>query len=309
MSLDLPRSRKSKGSGMAKVEARWGPLFALPAILGFIIFAFGPFVASFVLGLTNWSIGAAPKFIGFGNYVHMFTKDPIFYHSIFATVYYALFSIPVGIIVAFFVAILLNQKVRGLSVFRTIYYLPVVVPSIANIMLWIWLFNPNYGLLNALFQAVGLPPSQWIFGSSSAIPSLVLMSTWGVGNTVVIFLAGLQGIPEHLFDAVSVDGGGPWQKFLHVTIPAMTPTIFFNLVLSIIGAFQTFNQAYLMTQGGPDFATYFYVYDIFTEAFTDSSMGYACALSWILFLIIMVLSVIVFRTSRYWVYYEGGESA
>lgn len=305
----MPRFVKVRRSGVASVEARWGPLFALPAILGFLIFSLGPFVASLILGMTNWSIGAPAKFIGFQNYVTMFTKDPVVWKSLYATSYYALVSIPVGIIVAFFIAVLLNQKVKGLSVFRTIFYLPVVVPSIANIMLWIWLFNPNYGLLNAVLQSLGLPASQWIYDSSSAIPSLVLMSTWGVGNIVVIFLAGLQGIPDHLFDAVAVDGGNAWHKFLNVTIPAMTPTIFFNLVLSIIGAFQTFNQAYLMTQGGPNFATYFYVYDIFVQAFTNGAMGYACALSWLLFIIIMVFSIVVFRTSKYWVYYEGGDAA
>lgn len=305
----MQRSSKRTRSGVASLEGKWGPLFALPAILGFFIFALAPFLASFAIGLTNWNIGAPVKFIGFQNYTNMLTKDPVVWKSLFATTYFALFSIPIGIIIAFVLAMLLNQKVKGLSIFRTIYYLPAVVPSIANIMLWVWLFNPNYGLLNAILQSMGLPSSQWIYSASSAVPSLVLMSTWGVGNTIIIFLAGLQGVPNHLFDAVEVDGGNAWHKFLYVTIPSMTPTIFFNLVLAIIGAFQTFNQAYLMTQGGPDYSTYFYVYDIFVQAFTNGNMGYACALSWFLFIIIMVLSVTVFRTSKYWVYYESGGAA
>lgn len=298
-----------KRSAVGQLEQKWGPIMALPAILGFLIFALGPIIASFFLGMTNWQIGAPVKFTGFANYAHMLHGDPIVWKSLFATTYYSLFSIPVGIIVAFLFAIMLNQKVKGLPIFRTVFYLPVIVPSVANMMLWIWLFNPTYGLLNQILQSVGLPASQWIYGSGSAIPSLVLMSTWGVGNTVLIFLAGLQGIPDHLFDAVEVDGGGAWHKFLHITIPAMSPTIFFNLILSIIGAFQTFNQAYLMTSGGPDFSTYFYVYEIYTQAFTNGDMGYACALSWLLFIIIMVLSLVVFKTSKYWVYYEGGETA
>lgn len=282
---------------------------ALPALLGFFIFALGPFVASFFLGLTNWKIGEPEKFIGFSNYTHMFTGDAIFWKSLYVTVYYALFSIPVGIVLAFFVAILLNQKVKGLSIFRTIYYIPVIVPSVASILLWLWLFNPTYGLLNSILQLVGLPPSQWISSEGTAIPSLVLMSTWGIGNTVVIFLAGLQGIPAHLFDAVEVDGGGAWSKFLHVTIPSMTPTIFFNLIMSIVGAFQTFNQAYIMTNGGPNYSTEFYIFYLFQQAFSYGDMGYACALAWILFIIIMILSIVVFRTSSYWVYYEGGDAA
>lgn len=291
-----------------RMERKWGIILALPAILGFVVFTISPMIASLVFSLTNWNIGGQYKFIGFQNYKDMFTKDPIFAKSLFVTTYYSIGSVPVIVILGFFVALLLNQRVRGLSIFRTIYYLPVLVPSIANTMLWLWMFNPQFGLLNSVLQALGLPGSQWIYDSRTAIPSLVLMSSWGIGNTVVIFLAGLQGIPRHLFEAVEIDGGGSLSKLLHVTIPSMTPTIFFNLVMSLIGAFQIFNEAYVMTQGGPDFATYFYIYYLFVTAFTNTQMGYACALAWILFLIIMVLTVIVFRTSKYWVYYEGRDN-
>lgn len=298
-----------RGSGIQRMEQKWGILFALPSILGFLIFALGPFLASFALGLTKWQIGAKPTFVGLGNYHHMVSQDPVFWKSLWVTLYYSLLAVPIGMILAFLIALLLNQKVRGLSIFRTIYYLPYVVPSVSSIMLWMWMFNPTYGLLNAFLSALGLPASQWIYSPSSAIPSMALMSIWQLGNTVVIYLAGRQGVPVHLYDSVEVDGGGAWTKLIHVTIPSMTPTILFNLVLSIIGTFQTFNQAYLMTQGGPNYATQFFVYNIFQYAFQYGDMGYACALSWVLFIIIMILSVFVFRTSGRWVYYEGADAA
>ncbi|GMA61059.1 sugar ABC transporter permease [Alicyclobacillus fastidiosus] len=297
-----------RGSGVESMERKWGIIFALPSILGFLIFALGPFLASFLLGLTKWQIGAKPQFIGLGNYHHMVSQDPVFWKSLWVTLYYSLLAVPIGMLLAFLIALLLNQKVRGLSLFRTIFYLPYVVPSVSSIMLWMWMFNPTYGLLNGFLKALGLPASQWIYSPSTTIPSLALMSIWQLGNTVIIYLAGRQGVPVHLYDAVEVDGGGAWSKLIHVTIPSMTPTILFNLVLSIIGTFQTFNQAYLMTQGGPNYASQFFVYNIFQYAFQYGDMGYACALSWILFIIIMILSVVVFRTSGRWVYYEGADA-
>ncbi|MFD2353010.1 carbohydrate ABC transporter permease [Nonomuraea ferruginea] len=187
------------------------------------------------------------------------------------------------LIVSFAVAMLLNQRVRGLSVWRTIFYLPTLVPAIANVVLWIWIFNPDFGLLNSLLRQGGLPTSQWIYAESTAVPSLIIMSTWAFGNTMVIFLAGLQGVPRHLYEAVSIDGGGPLRRFWHVTLPMMTPTIFYNLVVGVVGTFQVFNQAYVMTEGGPNHATLFYVYYLFRKAFNESEMGYASALAWTLF--------------------------
>jgi multiple sugar transport system permease protein len=295
-----------QGNGVKRMEQKWGVLFSIPAVLGFLIFSIGPFIASFVLGLTKWQIGAPPKFIGLENYNHMVSKDPVFWKSLWVTVYYSLLAVPVGLLLAFFIALLLNQKVKGLSIFRTIYYIPYIVPSVSSIMLWMWMFNPTYGLLNDILHGLGLPTSQWIYNPTTAIPSMVLMSVWQLGNTVVIFLAGRQGVPNHLYEAVEIDGGGPFSKLLHVTIPSMTPTILFNLVMSIIGTFQTFNQAYLMTSGGPNYATQFFVFNIFQYAFQYGDMGYACALSWVLFIIIMILSIFVFRSSNRWVYYESG---
>ncbi|HUC93819.1 MAG TPA: sugar ABC transporter permease [Paenibacillus sp.] len=287
------------------MERKWGILFALPAMLGFIIFVAGPMIASLIFSMTDWSIGSDMKFTGLENYRTMTAEDPLFSKSLFVTLYYTIGSVPLGIMAAFLIAMLLNQKVKGLAIFRTVYYLPVLVPSIANSMLWLWLFNPDFGLFNSMLRSVGLPGSQWIYSETAAIPSLILMSTWGVGNAAVIFLAGLQGVPGHLYEAVEVDGGGALRKFWHVTLPSMTPTIFFNVIMGMIGTLQVFDQAYVMTNGGPNNATLFYIFYLYRKAFSEAQMGYAAALAWVLFLIIMALTALVFRSSRFWVYYEG----
>ncbi|PLS01054.1 carbohydrate ABC transporter permease [Neobacillus cucumis] len=298
---------KRQSSGIYRMERNWGILFALPAILGFLIFTVGPMIASLFYSLTDWTIGGDMHFIGLENYITLFRTDDLFRKSLFSTTYYSLGSVPIIIIVGFFIAMLLNQKVKGLPIFRTIFYLPVIVPSIANSMLWLWLFNPDFGLFNTILKELHLPTSQWIYDEKTAIPSLILMSSWGVGNIVVIFLAGLQGVPTHLYEAVEIDGGNSWHKLLHVTIPMMTPTIFFNLIMSLIGMFQEFNMAYIMTQGGPNNSTLMYVFYLYRKAFMETKIGYACALAWILFLFIMILTFIVFKSSKGWVYYEGGD--
>lgn len=290
------------------MERNWGILLAAPAMIGFLLFTLIPMIASLGFSLTDWNIGGSFSFIGLENYKTMLTEDKLFSKSLFVTIYYTLGSVPLVMAGAFFIAMLLNQKVKGLSIFRTIFYLPVLVPSVANTMLWLWMFNPDFGLLNTILGSVGISGQQWIYSESTSIPSLMLMSTWGLGNAAVIFLAGLQGVPAHLYEAVEVDGGGPLRKLWHVTIPMMTPTIFFNLVMALINTFQVFNEAYIMTEGGPNNSTLFYVYYLFRTAFKDSQMGYACALAWGLFLIILFLSSLIFLTSRKWVYYEGGEN-
>ncbi|MCW6006401.1 sugar ABC transporter permease [Micromonospora sp. CPCC 205371] len=290
-------------SGQRRLERRWGLLMAVPAILGFLIFTAGPMVASLGLSLTDWQVGGSLSFVGTGNYTAL-AGDDLFWKSLSVTTYYTLGAVPLSLIVAFVVAMLLNQRVRGLPVWRTIFYLPTLVPAIANVVLWIWIFNPDFGLLNSLLRQGGLPTGMWIYDESLAVPSLIIMSTWAFGNTMVIFLAGLQGVPQHLYEAVSVDGGGPWHRFRHVTVPMMTPTIFYNLVVGVIGTFQVFNQAYVMTEGGPNNATLFYVYYLFRKAFRESEMGYASALAWVLFMIIMVVTFMMFRNARRWVYYE-----
>jgi multiple sugar transport system permease protein len=275
----------------------------MPAILGFLIFTIGPMLASFFFSLTDWTIGSSPSFIGADNYQRL-ADDELFWKSLSVTTYYTLAAVPLALIAGFFLALLLNQKVRGLSIWRTIYYVPTLVPAIANAILWIWIFNPDFGLLNSVLRQGGLPTSQWIYSETAVVPSLVIMSTWGFGNAMVIFLAGLQGVPRHLYEAVSIDGGGTWARFRYVTLPMMTPTIFYNLVVGVIGTFQVFNQAYVMTQGGPNNASLFYIFYLYRTAFTESEMGYASALAWVLFMVIMVVTFLLFQNARRWVYYE-----
>ncbi|KRG08018.1 ABC transporter permease [Lederbergia galactosidilytica] len=298
---------KSKVSGIENMERNWGIMLALPAMLGFLIFTLSPMIASLWFSLTDWNIGGKFSFIGVENYKTMFIEDKLFSKSLFVTIYYTFCSVPLVMCGAFLVAMLLNQKVKGLSVFRTIFYLPVLVPSVANTMLWLWMFNPDFGLLNSILGSFGISGQQWIYHEQTSIPSLVFMSTWGLGNAAVIFLAGLQGVPTHLYEAVEMDGGGAFSKLRHVTIPMMTPTIFFNLVMALINTFQIFNEAYIMTEGGPNNSTLFYVYYLYRTAFTDTKMGYASALAWVLFIVILFITSILFLTSKRWVYYEGGK--
>lgn len=290
--------------GQAKIEAKWGILLALPVIIGFFLWTVGPTIASFILSLTRWPTAGTPEFIGLGNYIQLFGRDYLFKKSLGVTTYYAFGSIPLVIMAAFIVAMLLNQKVRGQSIFRTMYYLPSVVPTVASALLWLWLFNPNFGLLNYILSMFGLPQLMWIYDETQVVPSFIIMSIWAMGGTMLIFLAGLQGIPNSLFEAIEIDGGNWWAKFRNITVPMMTPVIFFNLVMGIIGSFQIFNQAYIMTDGGPNNASLFFVYYLYLNAFRYGKMGYACALAWILFLAILALTLVVFKSSSYWVFYE-----
>lgn len=294
-------------AGLDRSERNWGLLLAAPAVLGFLIFTLGPMIASFFIGLTEWTVGGTPQFVGMENYGRMVGDDPLVWKSLGATLFYALGSVPLVLVVSFVVALLLNQRVRGLGLYRTIYYLPVVVPFVASALLWLWIFNPDFGLLNSMLSAIGLPESEWIFDREMVIPSLILMNVWAFGNTALIFLAGLQGVPRHLYEAVAVDGGRAWHQLWHVTIPMTTPTIFFNLVTGLIVTFQEFARPYIMTEGGPGDASLLYVYYIWRTAFDEGKMGYASALSWIMFAVILIFTLVIFRTARHWVYYQAGE--
>jgi multiple sugar transport system permease protein len=293
-------------SARRRREALWGIALAAPAILGFLLWQLGPILGSLAIAFTNWRIVGTPSWVGLSNFAHMFTHDPLFFKSLSVTVIFSVISVPLRLLVAFALALLLNTKVRALPVFRTIFYIPSLVPIIASSVLWIWLFNPDFGLLNAILTPLGFPKLQWIYDSSTVLPSLILMSLWDVGPLMIIFLAGLQGVPRQLYEAVRIDGGNAWHRLRHVTIPMVTPTILFNLILSIISAMQTFTQGYVMTSGGPNNASLFYVLYLYRKAFQESQMGYASALAWVLFFLIAILSVIVFRTSSRWVFYEGG---
>lgn len=303
---EVQKNIKSKKKfNLSKKENVAGYLFAAPAILGLLIFTVFPMIASLVLSLTDYNVISDFKFIGLDNYKNIFTEDLFFKKSLIVTFTYAIGSTACSLISAMIVALLMNVKVKGQSFFRTLFYLPVVVPAVASNILWMWLFNPDFGLLNSILGFFNIPGSNWIFDEKTAIPSLFLMSIWACGGTALVFLAGLQDVPKDLLEAVEVDGGNWWHKFRHVTIPAISPIIFFNLVMGLIGAFQTFSQAYIMTGGGPNNATLFYVLLIYRNAFQENQFGYASALAWILFLIIGAFTMLIFRTAKSWVHYGG----
>jgi len=282
-----------------------GLLFTAPFTIGFVGLTVYPLLASLYYSFTRYAILTPPKWIGMNNYVTLFTKDDLFWKSLWNTVYYTLMFVPASLLLSFGLALALNVKVRGMSAYRTIYFLPTLVPSVALAILWLWLFNPQYGLLNEFLDVFGLPPLGWVADPKTAMPSMVIMGLWTVGQTVIIFLAGLQDVPVHLYEAAEIDGAGTLQKVFNVTIPLMTPVILFNLLVGIIGSFQTFTQAYIMTNGGPANATLFYVLNLYRNGFQYVKMGYASALAWILFLIILVCTAAVLRTSRGRVYYGG----
>jgi multiple sugar transport system permease protein len=294
-------------SKLQRREAIDGYLFILPWLLGFVLWVAGPMIASIVLAFTRWDLFNPPVWIGTENFVQL-TQNPLVGISLWNTAYYTFISVPLTLMVALGTAMLLSVPIRFQSAFRTFFYLPAVMPAVANAVLWFWILNPEVGLANQLLRMVGLPTSQWIWDPQMAKPSFIFMSLWGIGNTMVIFLAGLQGIPQSLYDAVHIDGANWWQRFRAVTLPMLSPVILFNLVLGIIGSFQVFTNAFLMTNGGPQHATLFTVLYLYRLGFEQFQMGFASALAWLLFAIILVFTLLQLRLSNMWVYYEGGDS-
>ncbi len=298
----------------ARREALEGVLFASPWLLGFFLLTLGPMVASLLLSLTRWDgitdFGRI-EWAGVENYRELFLRDPIFRIALWNTAFYVLLSVPLATLAALGLALLLNRPLRGITLFRTVFYLPSIVSGVATAFVWLWLFNPTFGIVNEAIRTVGgwfgqkFPEPGWLSDPAWAKPVFVIMSLWGVGNGMLIYLAGLQGVPTHLYEAAQLDGATPGAQFRHVTLPALTPTIFFNLVMSIISSFQIFTSAYVMTNGGPNKATEFYVLYLYRKAFEQFQMGYASALAWILFLIVLALTLLVVRSSALWVYYEG----
>lgn len=290
-------------------EARMGLLFALPAILGFCLFTIGPMVYSFFLSFTNYNgVGSADP-VGFANYVDLFTTDPYFKNSLKVTAIYVCMNIPLSILVSFFIAFLLSKDIKFRGAFRLIYYIPTVVPLVATSIIWMWLLNPVFGVANYFLKSVGMSAMKFLQNERTVLPTMAVMGIWQTGATMLIFLAGLQGISPQLYEAVDIDGGNGIHKFIHITLPMMTSTIFFNLVISCINGFQVFTQAYIITQGGPNNRSNFLVLRLFTEAFTNSKMGKASAIAWIMFVIVLFLTVINFKFSNKWVYYESGEKS
>lgn len=295
---------------LAKREAAAGYVFITPWLIGFLLLTIGPMLASLYFSFTQYNIIDAPRWVGIDNYTRLF-QDPIFWQSLKVTLYFAVLSLPSGLILSFMLAVLLNQDIPGVRLWRTLYFLPSVLSGVAVTLLWILLFNPQLGMVNQVLERFGIKGPGWLADPDWALPSLVIMGLWGVGQNMIIYLAGLQSVPSDLYDAAKVDGAGSWHRFRYVTIPMMTPVLFYNLVLGLIGTFSYFTQAYIASSavnndiGGPVRSTLFYNLYLYLNAFKYNEMGYASAMAWVLFVIVLFLTLLVFRSSSLWVYYEG----
>ncbi len=302
-----------RGGGLSKRQWREALQFYLlvtPWVIGFICLTAGPMIYSLFLSFTDYDLFHTPRWVGLENLRFLFfapQPQSVFWKSLSVTAYYTFLSVPIGIVGSLILAMMLNARIRGVPLYRTMFYLPSLTPGVANALLWVWIFNSKFGLANAVLRNLGLPPLRWLTDPYTVIPSLILMELWGLGgNTTVIFLAGLQGVSTQLYDAAQIDGANWWHRFWSVTVPQISPTIFFNLILGLIGAFQVFGSAFLMTDGGPNYASYFMGYYIYQEAFRALHMGRGAALAWILFIILMFFTLLQFTLSKRWVYYEGG---
>ncbi len=306
--LTAPRNYSRKASHEARVF--W--LCVAPWVIGFILFTLGPMLYSLYISFTEWGMLRPPEWVGLENYVRAFTADPDFFQSLRVTFMFTIFSIPLKLIVALFLAVLLNEATAGVGFFRTAFYMPAIVASVAAAVLWQWILNPKFGPVNGFLGLIGIEGPNWFSDPNYALWGLIIMSTWNVGGEMLIFLAGLKGIPKALYEASELDGASRVVRFLRITLPMLSATIFFNFIMAIIGSFQAFDSAYVIsgaragTLGGPAKSTLLYMLYVYTNAFQGfNGMGYATALAWILFLIILVLTLVILRSSDMWVYNEG----
>ena len=291
-----------------KLRQREAILFYLcisPWLIGFVLFYLGPILASFYYSLTEWDLLTSPEFVGMDNYVRLFTRDPLALKAFKVTLVYTLIYVPLDLVFGLSLALLLNQKIRGVGVFRTVYYLPSVLSGVAYVVMWMWMFNPQHGLINTLLAYAGIQGPRWLLDPKWALSALIVMSLWGVGRSMVIFLAGLQDIPMVLYEAAEIDGATRWKKLWNVTLPLLTPSLLFNLIFGIILTFQTFTNAFVATNGGPLDSTLFYVLYLYRKAFEHLQMGYASAMAWVLFLIVLGCTLLIFLTSGKWVFYRS----
>jgi multiple sugar transport system permease protein len=280
-----------------------GILFISPWLMGFLAFTAGPFLSSVFLSFNTYDLVHPPRWVGSANYTTLLHKDPMFWSSLGVTLRYAAASVPIGIVCGVALALLLNTQVKGQPIFRTIFFLPSIVPSVANAVVFSWILNPEIGLINGILHQFGIEGPAWLNDPRWALSSLVLMSVWGVGGSMVIYLAGLQDIPTHLYEAATIDGASAFERMRRITLPLLTPVIFFNLIMGIISSFQYFTEAFVMTKGGPDGSTSFYALYLFQRAWQYLDMGYACAMAWIVFLVVMALTGIVFQSQKRWVHF------
>lgn len=282
-------------------------IFLTPWIVGFLIFTLYPIISSLFYSFTDYNIISPPKFVGLQNYANLINDD-LFFKSIKVTLYYTFLSVPLQLFLALGLALLMNQKIPHMGFFRTALYLPSMVSGVVMSLLWLWIFNSEFGLLNYMLSLVGIKGPMWLMDEKWAIPALILMSLWLTGSGMVVFLAALQGVPTSLREAAVLDGASKWQQLRVITLPMISPIILFQFIIGIIDSFQTFTQAVVMTRnGGPHYATYFYVFNLYTNAFRNYKIGYASALAWLLLITVMVLTYFIIKTSDKYVYYEGGK--
>jgi multiple sugar transport system permease protein len=304
----MPRQRAHRGA-LRRREARAGLLFVLPWLLSLLIFTTYPVLAAFYLSLTDYNVVQPPTWVGLQNYHTMLTADPAFWISVKNTAFYTLLAVPLGLAGSLALALLLNLRVRGLAVYRTLVYLPALTPPVVSTIIFIGMFDPEGGPINAILQQVGLPALGWLNDPTWAKPALIMMSLWGLGAGALIFLAGLQEIPQALLEAAAIDGAGPWLRFRHITLPLLTPVILFNLVVGVIGAFHVFTPALVSggTTGKPLESTLMFMVHIYRNAFRYFAMGYASALAVVLFLAVLMVTWAIFRSAQVWLYEVGDD--
>jgi len=309
-----PRSKRPGWSVVRRRKFLTGVLFISPWVIGFFLFTLYPMLASFYYSFTEFHIHKTPEWIGFANYAELF-NDKLFWTSLGNTFYLVIIGVPLTLFLSFICAVLLNLKVRGQSIYRVIFFMPSIVPTVATALLWIWILNPSSGIVNTLLAQIGITGTNWFRDPNWAKPALIMMGLWGMGGTIVIYLSGLQDVPEALLEAAEIDGATWLQRLWHITIPMVSPIIFFNLIIGVIGTFQYFAQAYVfgaavsttnaMVLGAPLNSTLFYSVYLFQNGFIYLRMGYASAMAWILFIIIMICTLLLLRTSDRWTYYAG----
>lgn len=316
MSTFNPSARPRRREAWSRKERKifWiGLAFASPWIIGFLTFTVYPFFGSLYFSMTEYDLFSPPRWVGLQNYEGIISDDR-FYKSLGNTFFMAFISVPITLTASLLIAMLLNFQVKGINFYRTVFYLPSVIPIVASALLWTWMLNPDFGLINMVLRSLGLPDPAWLLDPKYTKPSLILMSLWGSGAGALIFLAALQGVPKQYYEAAQVDGANAWYRFWKITIPALSPIILFQLIMGLIGAFQIFTESYILaggkvggnnSLGGPEQSLLFYAVNLYQEAFVFLKMGYASALAWILFLIVLLITFILLKTSGRWVYYGG----
>jgi ABC-type sugar transport system permease subunit len=282
-----------------------GYMFMIPTLIGFSVFVAYPLIVSMYTAFTEWDSVNPPQWVGLENFKYIFTQDPVFYKSVGVTFLYVIYTVPISLLLGMALAVLLNKSLPGIRIFRTLYYLPAITPAVASLVLWMFIYKSDTGILNLFLSNIGLPKVGWLTDPKVVLISLGIIKFWGVGSMMIIFLSGLQSVPVDVYEAADLDGANGWQKFWKITFPLITPIFFLQLVTGLIGAFQAFNEAAIMTKGGPNYASHLLSYEIYLSAFTNYKFGLATAEVWVLFFIIMIFTVIVFSKSEQYVYYEN----